>query len=265
MMSISLRLAALGGGESGYTFVNIEADTYAAAMSVPPDDTRKALIDTFIGALKAASVYSTLDHLYILAAHDSQAAGLNVVSPATHTLTPVSSPTFVADRGYTGNGTSSYLSVGRNWSALPSFTQDEGSFGVWSTSTTAAAAATEGIIGADGQSTERLVPRDNSNLTQVRVSAIASASQASSDGSGHTGANRVVSNFINIAKNGVYSADISSGSTAKPTADVTLLKSNVNFSSKNIAAAHIGSSLSSGQWTALYDALLAYMQGVGAA
>lgn len=87
-------------------------DNLVAAMSVAPNNLRKGYIARFIGALYAASVWSKIDAMWVLAAHDEQAGRLNWKSPGSFTLTAVNSPTFTTDRGFAGNGSSSYLDTG---------------------------------------------------------------------------------------------------------------------------------------------------------
>lgn len=108
---------AVSGWSSTVSFTtasaySAEATAYFAAMSVQPDATRKALIDTFISGLVSNGIWAKLDAAGILRAHDAQAARLELKNPGTRTLTAVNSPTFTTDRGYAGNGTTSYLSTG---------------------------------------------------------------------------------------------------------------------------------------------------------
>lgn len=122
---------AVAFGES-YSFANAEAETLVAAMNVAPNKARKALIDDFVGALKAASVWSKLDVLWVLAAHDEQAGRLNWKSPGGFTLTAVNGPTLTTDRGFSGNGSTSYLDTG--WNRLTDgvqFTQDNAHISVY--------------------------------------------------------------------------------------------------------------------------------------
>lgn len=88
-----------------------ETTALLARMTAAPSSTRVAVIDQLIRALKAAGIWARLDALWLLAAHDAQAARLNAVQGA-YDLTAVNSPAFTADHGYKGNGTSAYLASG---------------------------------------------------------------------------------------------------------------------------------------------------------
>lgn len=84
-----------------------EAVSLFARMATQPDATRLALIDATIRSLIAGGVWAKLDSLYVMAAHDSQAARLNWV--ANESLTAYNSPAFTVDRGFKGDGASAYL------------------------------------------------------------------------------------------------------------------------------------------------------------
>lgn len=87
-------------------------DNLIAAMVVPPNNFRKANIAQLIQKLYASGTWAKTDVFWVLAAHDEQAARLNWKSPGTFTLNAINSPAFVADRGFTGNGSSSWLDTG---------------------------------------------------------------------------------------------------------------------------------------------------------
>jgi hypothetical protein len=71
------RLVLLGGN---YTPVNAEATALIARMTIAPNARRKRAIDTLIGALKTAGVWTKLDTFYVMAAHDAASARLNWIS-----------------------------------------------------------------------------------------------------------------------------------------------------------------------------------------
>ena len=102
------------------------------AFTTPPTQARKALINNAVVSLKNGGIWSLLDTLWMTAAADSQAATINWKSPATFTLAPQSAPTFTADRGFAGNGTTSFLKTG----FIPAsngvaYVQDSASMGFW--------------------------------------------------------------------------------------------------------------------------------------
>ncbi len=90
-----------------------EAAALLSRMTVTPSTARKQLIDALIATLVGAGIWAKLDALYLLAAHDAQAARLNWIADR-YNLTAVNSPTFTTDRGYAGTGAAMYLDTGFN-------------------------------------------------------------------------------------------------------------------------------------------------------
>ncbi len=107
-------------------------DNLIAAASVAPASLRQGYIARFIQALYAASIWTKIDVLWVLAAHDEQFGRLNWKSPGTFTLTAVNSPTFTTDRGYTTNGSTSYVDT--TWDRLNNgaqYTRDDAHISVY--------------------------------------------------------------------------------------------------------------------------------------
>jgi hypothetical protein len=67
-------------------------------------------INQFVLDLKAASLWTKFDRLWVLANKDATAALTCLKS--LQTATAVNSPTFTAGQGYAGNGTTSYINTG---------------------------------------------------------------------------------------------------------------------------------------------------------
>lgn len=136
----------LGTLGSVISALNAETDALIARMSVAPSSARKTVIDNLIGALKTAGVWAKLDVLQIYAAHDQQAALLNWIANASN-ATAVASPSWIADRHFAGNGTSSYIDTGFNPSLSSLSAQNDATLGYWSNASVSALAYTLGIIG----------------------------------------------------------------------------------------------------------------------
>jgi hypothetical protein len=268
MLSLSLGLSLTsgqGGGAAGFAFTNAEAEAYVAAMSTEPDDTRKALIDTYIGALKTAGIFANLDVLYLLAAHDQQAARLNVINPATFTLANVGAgPTFSADNGFAGNGTSTAL----NTQFTPStdgvnFQQDESSFCVWAL-TGAQSDAVD--IGSIDNAAAYITARNTSNHTIYILCDETPSTLFDETGTDFIFVKRFQSFRRYIFVNGVQQAFASIDSTGEPADEQWICGGNggtPSFSERQIAFAAWGAGMDTLE-EAFYDATLAYLQGVGA-
>lgn len=252
-------------GSAAYSFTNAEAETYVAAMSGEPDDTRKAAIDTYVGALKTAGIWSELDALYLLAAHDEQAARLNLKAPASFAAINVGAgPAFVANRGFTGNGTSTAL----NTQFTPStngvnFIQDDASTWLWSLTNAQSAAAS---CGAFGNRTD-LVLRAATDQTFSRMNsanALANTAGNTLDSTGLFGNQRRAAGDVRIFRNGVQIASGTGASVGVNASAQWICGGNAgSFSAYQTAFYAAGSALT-GLESALYDATLAYMQAVGA-
>lgn len=255
--------AAAAMGSYAYPFVNAEATRLVGLMSVQPTNARKALIDALITSLKSAGVWAKLDVLWIPAAHDSQAGRLNWKSPGTFTLAEVSSPTFTTDRGYTGNGTSSYLTTG--W--IPStngvnYVRDNASLFAWSRTSALIAA---GIFGGGTVSTFRIMPRTTGDFYAYIANDATSRGPANADGTGFYGWSRTTSTSTQPYKNGVaQGAPSATASTTIPAGQANLLRTNSVFSSAEIAVAAAGASMDATENLALYNALQTYMTAIGA-
>jgi hypothetical protein len=95
-----------------------EYQTIYDEMTTPPDATNAGYQDTLVKALKTAGVWSLADVIYVTAIHTNGGgeAYINWKNPGTHDLTDPgsTSPTFTAYQGFTGDGTSDYLSTNYN-------------------------------------------------------------------------------------------------------------------------------------------------------
>ena len=84
-----------------------------AATGTAVDATHQTAIDTLIKALKSSGIWAKLDVFQMYAAQTQGHSLLNWVS-SSFPATAVLAPTFTADRGFAGNGSTSYLDTGFN-------------------------------------------------------------------------------------------------------------------------------------------------------
>jgi hypothetical protein len=91
---------------------------------------RRTLLLTLINNLKAAGVWKKLDRLWIFAAENSQSALIDLV--ALDQASAVNSPTFTTDRGYAGNGSTSYIDTTYNaYTQGSNFVAASKHIGIW--------------------------------------------------------------------------------------------------------------------------------------
>jgi hypothetical protein len=236
------------------------------AFVTPPTQARKAVINSLVVGLKGSGIWDQLDVLYVLAAADSDAALTNWKSPSTFKATEVSSPTFNADRGYTGDGLSKYLDTG--W--VPStngvkYTQNNSSAWVWSRSNTSSSSSDIGTV--SGTTFSNIVTRHATFgfLSHLNVANGQYLNVATADGSGFSGSQRTSSTAVELFKNGASAATGSKTTNGVPAISQWICgANNGHWSVRQIAFAAWGAALT-GKEAAFYNAVLAYMQAVGAA
>lgn len=266
-MDLSLRIGLSSSAAEGGASFTPAANVLFAAMTTPPTQARKILINNLIVSLQNAGVWTLLDALYLLAAADSQAATLNWVAPATFTLTPTGSPTFTTDRGFTGNGSTAYLDTAYTPStAGKGMTLNDGHIAGWSLSNLAAA-TTNRLVGNAIATTGRtlLVPRNVGDICSPLVNDTGGLSVASTSTLGHFIANRSSATALQVYNNGTQLGAIVSASVSLATVPVCFLRDTTNFASLQVASGSIGRSLTAPQAAAFYNAQLTYLQAVGAA
>lgn len=110
----------------------ITADDHIAPLlsrlSVEPDATHKNVIRDFIIGLKADDVWNSLYALWLPGVFGNATDALLNVKDASNAMTLIGSPTFTADRGFQGNGTSAALNLNTTPTATYGSTT---SFGAW--------------------------------------------------------------------------------------------------------------------------------------
>ena len=263
-------VAAMGAAGPSYS---AEATAYFAAMSVAPDATRKGLLDALIVGLKSDGVWAKLDWLSITAAHDAQAGRVNAVTPA-QVATAVNSPTFTTDRGYTGDGTTSYLNSGWNptTATTPKMVQNSASMGVWlgtdSSSNTQDDIGTTARASIDGR--RSAAATFGANLQSATNDISGTMSPASSVG--FSSWSRYGAASAELFKNGVSLGTKASTTNAPANGNFFLLAANnvaalgtpTRFSPRRSQAAFWGEQLSAAEHLALYNRLATYMTAIGA-
>lgn len=250
--------------EPPYAFANTEAETLVAAMTVAPGTARKALIDTFIGALKTAGVWTKIDVMWVLAAHHEQAARLNWKAPGSFTCTAVNSPTFTVDRGFAGDGSSSCLDTG--WDRLlngVTFTQNDAHVGVYQrTSPNGNEAVTENAggfrISANAGAGAFTRSKLNSN-TELQAPAGGTAPL-------HMIARRNDSTNVSLMRDGVQVViPTAAPSSSFGGGNVRIgVRGPSTFVSSQVALLTLGGYLSDAEASLCYTASHAYMTAVGA-
>jgi hypothetical protein len=245
-----------------------ETTTLTGAMSVFPTELRVGAINALIAWLKATHVFELLDGLWVLAAHDAQAARLNWVA-RTFDLTAINAPTFTIDRGYTGDGSTSYLTTAFNPTTAPSpkFVLDSATVGVWSRTDYQVGASAYDIGWNDGAYATFASFSSAANVFRGAINTNALADYgANLSTEAHWTLTRTASALTQAFVNGAqHGTDNTGASVAIPNSNLRILSSDAaNFSPRQIAAAYIGSGLTAANIADLHTGLQNYMTAVGA-
>lgn len=228
---------------------------------------RLGAVSALISALKNGGVWSNLDRLWLLAAENSQQALVDLVARAS--ATAVNAPAFTANRGYQGNGTSSWIDSGFNAAtAGGNFSQNDASWGVW----VETAASSGCLIGNDNGTYSRLqVGASNSREVSI-VGSVGGPAFNATDPTGFVHCQRLDSTTVEgydrtglkVSNNTITSSPSSSWNRNVGILCVNYTAPGLFFSGR-LSHAHIGKSMSAAQIAALNNAMRAYMTAVGVA
>lgn len=245
------------------TVANAEASALALRFTTAASDARRGLIDACIGSLKSAGVWAKLDALYMLAAHNAQAAQRNWVQDAFN-LTPVNAPVFEADLGYTGvTASSAHLDTGFNdltGSAL--WSQDSMCAGAY---VNAAPGLANSFIGLTGAVSLRIGASASSITTRIHGASSHNVSFTNAT-PGHIVVTRDTATSSRCVRDGVQ-VGTTSGAASAASSDsyVALFRSQSSYNADRVACAHLGGALSVGEISNLRTAIHTYLTALGAA
>lgn len=255
----------------GATVEDADAAAWAEAVEDAGgtvSDEQRVRVTTLIAALKSSSVWPSLDRLWFFAAENATQALIDLKARAT--ATAVNSPTLTANRGYLGNGTTSYIDSNFNAStAGGNYVRDDASFGVWIETGHTNTGQAQGYIGNDETNFGHILLNDTAALGSVNANS-ADASFTYSAKTGFWHAQRTASNAQALFQNGASVATSSNASVAIANRNFFMLASNnggVAYRpvAGRIASGHISKSLTAAQNTAFYNTLRTYMTAVGVA
>lgn len=255
-------MGRFGPGGSGAIAYDAAASALFARFTTDPGKMRKRDINALIVGLKTDGLWAKLDALYLPAAHDAQAAQRNWKSD-TFNLSPVSSPVFTADRGYKGDGATSYLTTGYNPATAGGvFVQDSAHLGVYANTDDI---STSGIL---GNTNVTVIPRNGSSLT-TRMNATGGVSGTLSPVTtiGHSLVTRTISTNTRVYRNGVELIDAANTSAAVVSELMDLLRrrqTSSTYHPARVAAAHWGSGLTAGEAAAISNRITTFLAAIGA-
>tara|TARA_R100000030_G_scaffold14715_1_gene9675 strand:- start:62 stop:907 length:846 start_codon:yes stop_codon:yes gene_type:complete len=232
--------------------------------------------DLLIRELKVAGVWDKLDVFYVFATGNSPLATLNWINPSAHRATLHSSPSFVATKGFEGDGSSSYLSLNYNPSTnATNYTQNNASVGVYTngdnnvgTPVDYGVDAFDFPIALDANTRIRF-PHRNTGGNRLNSSGAPSTQLFPSTTAGLIGLQRTSSTNLdaldasgNLNSNGssARSAGVStSGSIANATFEIFRYNPGTpQFGQSQAAMAWVGASFTAAEWSAYVTAANKY-------
>lgn len=262
-MGAKLPVAAAG------PFYDPAADVLFPRMTVQPDATRKALISKAITDLKSAGVWDKLETLYFPAAHDAQAGQLNW-KENSYSLVPINSPVFTIDRGYKGDGSSSYLDTGWYTGSKNLFQGNAASMGVYVNNEGGLVPNNTSVVMGSGSCV--ILTKATSGLVRGRVNG-----QTTQDlpptvvpsRMGSTALNRTATNNTDVYRDGVQVGSGNTASVTRNTVTFALLGFNssgtmANWSTEQIAMAFMGGVLAPTEIAAFDTITRSYLTAIGA-
>lgn len=242
------------------------ASQLISAMNVAPDSTRQALISSLW-----ATVYGLkdkLDAFYVFAAHDKQATYLNWLGqqyPAFWVESPTAN-TFTANVGYLSGTNNNFMLSDFSPSEVGAkYSKDDAMLGFWSV-TANTQSQVDAFAGA-GVSATNAQDYVNAYSGAARINASSGGvGTAPTDSTGLFIAQRTNSTTVSLYRNTALVAQSAAASSTD------LANENMSFGSyaggtrsqRQLGAAFIGKSLTSGEMSSLYTALQTYLTAIGA-
>lgn len=243
--------------EGGGATYEPEASAYFARMAVQPDATRKGHLNTLVSSLKSSGVYAKLAGLYVMAAHDAQAARLNLIGNVRN-LIVTGDPTFTANRGYAGvsggylsDGTAFNSHANQNSETVFAWANDAPDsapfFGAYNSVSPFYGAS---AFWSGGNAVTRLMSSTNLSVTNANTL-------------GFIAASRTASGTVIMRSNGTDLTPGGQTSTGVPNGPFQVCAWNSGASLKQVAFAGYGSGLTAAELGSLHSALLAYRTAIG--
>jgi hypothetical protein len=171
----------------------------AAVGAINVSSGRKDLIDALIKGLKTDGIWTKLDRLWLFRAENSTCALTDLKALAV--ATAVNSPTFTPDRGYNGDGSTSYINTNYNPSGSSNFTGNAACFGIWDNTTSPNTGTSPIGVNYYGHYSEGTIHYSDGN-SYWRVNTSGAGLTVAYPGSGLHMANRSTSGANQLYRNG---------------------------------------------------------------
>lgn len=225
------------------------AQSWFERLTVQPSLAWKTAFNTMIVGMKADGNFSLLDRFWIFATEQQQHARVSVANPGSTNITEANAPTWTANQGYTGNGTTSYLDLNYTPSSQGvNYLLSNSAVMCYSRTSVAAGTVIEtgGRDAADGL---LLGTYFTGGFIRYRGNALAGVSSSATvaDSTGMDAGYRTDATNVNFFRNGaVVGVPVANASTNRPPVSMYALGFNAagtaaNFSTKQLSCVAYGS------------------------
>lgn len=230
----------------------LDADYLAYIDAVQSIDSAKSeLVLNIIHRLKSEGLWSKFDILNIDFGINEAAFLTNLVDP--NNVQVASNLTYTASQGFLGNGTSGFVDTGLAHNSLQNLSQDSGHAGFWSLTAGQSDGREMGLISGTEMFFEA---RKSTDIFSGRINQTAgTVSAPNTSGLGHFGLNRSASDATQIYINGTQADEETDASAALSSQNIAIFRGSGTYSDRQICIWHVGSSLTQGEWAALYAIL----------
>lgn len=234
--------------------------------------TQENATNALIVSLKANSLWSGIDRLWLYASENATQASIDLKALATHTL--VNTPTFTASQGYAGNGTSSYINTGF---ASGSYTQSSASFSAYvrtNRTSTANTVAVGAWYAATSGARSQIEPRNSGGNIAWGANNTGNSNESAS--------NANAQGFWTVSRTGASAQAIYKNSSSTAFASGTLASASIaagdvfyvlatnqsgtplSYSTDQVGVVHFGAGLSNTDAAQLQTDINTYMTSIGA-
>jgi hypothetical protein len=226
---------------------------------------RLMIVSELIKNLKAADIWNELDRLWIHAGENATQSLIDI--KARSSATAINSPTFTANKGYAGNGTSSYIESNFNAStAGGKYTRLSASMGGWCETYGASGGC---LIGNNDSSYSRIIlsgaTRESSCNTGTSPGSISVASHVGFIMAQRTAEAAHASYYNGVSEqSGTTASTTLNNQNTKILANITGGGVIAKYATHRIALSFLGSGLS-GRENSFYTAVRLFMTKIGVA
>lgn len=197
---------------------------YIATLTTIPSSSLVTVYDTFITQCITDGNWNLIDRLWLFAQGTQADSKISMANPLSTQATEVSSPSWIANQGYTGNGSSSYLDS----KFVPStdginYILNSASFGVYSRTSNAGAIIQEMGLAVTAGSTDNLYCYFTDNKAYGKINTLAGAGFANGAVANSQGL------FSVVRSSNLSSTLYRNGISISTAVDVSSTLSNISF------------------------------------